>query len=95
MEISLSLEFNKINLLAKPWVEHWARSRTVEEWFVLVSGTSVFGTGLYKKCLGLHMACVGNYVLNVFCGIDTSWTFWTKYILFPRPSMAEFMAGND
>ena len=28
------------------WVEHWASSWTVEEWSVLVSGTSVFGIGL-------------------------------------------------
>ena len=55
-ESSLSLEFNKINFLAKPWDKHWDGSRTVEEWFVLVSETSVFGTGLYRKCLGLHMA---------------------------------------
>ena len=55
-ESSLSLEFNKIKFSAKPWAEKWAGSRTVEEWSVLVSGTSVFGTGLYLKCLGLRMA---------------------------------------
>ena len=56
MESSLSLEFNKIKCSAKPWAEHWAGTQTVEEWSVLVSGTSVFGTGLYLKCLGLRMA---------------------------------------
>ena len=49
---SLSLKFYKIKFSAKPW----AGSRTVEEWSVLVSGTSVFGTSLYLKCLGLRMA---------------------------------------
>ena len=44
-EISSSLEFNKIKCLAKMWAEHWAVPWTVEE-SVLVSGTSVFGTGL-------------------------------------------------
>ena len=52
----LSLEFNKIKCSAKPWAKHWARSQIVEEWSVLVFGTSVFGTGLYLKCLGLRMA---------------------------------------
>ena len=56
MEILLSLEFNKIKCSAKTWVEHWAASWTVDELFVLVSGTSVFGTGLYLKCLGLRLA---------------------------------------
>ena len=42
----LSLEFNKINFSDKMWDEHWAGSRIVEEWSVLVYGTSVFGTGL-------------------------------------------------
>ena len=55
-ESSLSHEFNKIKFIAKPWVEHWSGSRTVEEWFVLVSGTSIFGIGLYLKCLGLRLA---------------------------------------
>ena len=55
-ESSLSLEFNKMKYSTKRWAEHWGGSRTVEEWFVLVSGTSVFGTGLYLKCLGLRMA---------------------------------------
>ena len=32
--------------------------------------------------------------VECFCGIDTSWTFWTKSRLFPRPSMAGFMGGN-
>ena len=50
-ESSLSLKFYKIKGLAKLWAEHWARSRTVEEWSVLV-----FGTDLYLKCLGLLMA---------------------------------------
>ena len=45
-ESSLSLEFNKIKCSAKMYAEHWARSRTVEEWSVLVFGTSVFGTDL-------------------------------------------------
>ena len=45
-EISLSLEFNKIKFSAKIYAEHWAGSRIVEEWSVLVSETSVFGTGL-------------------------------------------------
>ena len=45
-ESSLSLEFNRINFLAKSWAEHWARSRKVEEWSFLVSGTYVFGIGL-------------------------------------------------
>ena len=55
-ESSLSLEFNKMKCSAKPWVEQWAGSRTVEERSVLVSRTSVFETGLYLKCLGLRMA---------------------------------------
>ena len=33
-------------------------------------------------------------MLDVLCGIDKSWTFWTKSILFLRPSMVEFMAEN-
>ena len=53
---SLSLEFYKMKCSAKLWVEHWVGSRTVEEWSVLVSGTSVFETGLYLKCLRLRMA---------------------------------------
>ena len=32
IESSLSLEFNKMKCLTKPWAEHWAESRTVEEW---------------------------------------------------------------
>ena len=52
MESSLSLEFNKMKCSSKPW----AGSRTVEERFVLVFGTYVFGTGLYLKCSGLSMA---------------------------------------
>ena len=55
-KISLSLEFNRMNSLAKTWAEHWASSRQVEEWSVLGSRTSVFGIGLYLKCLGLRMA---------------------------------------
>ena len=55
-ENSLNLKFNKINFLAKTWDEHWAGSRTIEEWSVFVSGTSVFETGLYLKSLGLRMA---------------------------------------
>ena len=46
MESSLSLEFNKIKFLAKIKAEHLAESGTVEEWSFMVSGTSVFGTGL-------------------------------------------------
>ena len=52
----LSLKFNKLKCSAKTWAEHWVASRTVEEWSVLVSGTSIFGTGLYLKCLGLRLA---------------------------------------
>ena len=37
MEISLSLEFYKMKCSTKTWAEHWAGSRTVEEWPVLVS----------------------------------------------------------
>ena len=55
-ESSLSLEFNKLKFSAKPWAEQWDVSRTVEERFVLISGTSVFRTGLYLKCSGLRMA---------------------------------------
>ena len=55
-ESSLSLEFNRIKFLAKTWAEHWAGSRSIEELSVLGSGTSVFGIGLYMKCLGLRMA---------------------------------------
>ena len=55
-ERSLSLEFNKMKCSAKTWAKHWARSRTVKEWSVLVFGTYVFGTSLYLKCLGLRMA---------------------------------------
>ena len=56
MESSLSLEFNKIKFSSKPWAKHLAGSWTVEEWSTIVSRTSVFGTGLYLKCLGLRMA---------------------------------------
>ena len=45
-ETLLSLEFNRIKFSAKTFAKHWARSRTFEEWFILVSGTSVFGIGL-------------------------------------------------
>ena len=55
-ESSLSLEFNEMKCSAKRWAEHCVGSRTVEEWSVLVSETSVFGTGFYPKCLGLRMA---------------------------------------
>ena len=55
-EISLNLEFNKMKCSAKMLVEHWSGSRTVEEWSVLGSRTSVFGIGLYLKCLRLRMA---------------------------------------
>ena len=55
-ERSLSLEFNNMNFSAKPWDEHWAGSRKFEELSVLVFETSVLGTGLYMKCLGLCMA---------------------------------------
>ena len=55
-ESSLSIEFNKMKCSDKTWAEHWAESRIVEEWSVLVSRTSVFGTGLYLKYLGLRMA---------------------------------------
>ena len=34
-------------------------------------------------------------LLDVLYGIYKNWTFWTKSRLFPRLSMAEFMAGND
>ena len=53
---SLSLKFNRMKCLAKTRAENWAGSQTVEEWSVLGSGTSVFGIGLYLKCLGLRMA---------------------------------------
>ena len=55
-ERSLSLEFNNIKFSSTTWAEHWAGSCAVEEWSVLVSGTSVFRTGLYLKCLGPCMA---------------------------------------
>ena len=45
-ESSLSLKFNRIKCSAKTWAEHRAGSQTVEEWSILVSGTSVFGIGL-------------------------------------------------
>ena len=45
-ESSLSLEFNRIEFLAKTWAEHWAWSRKFEEWFFLLFGTSIFGIGL-------------------------------------------------
>ena len=47
-----SLDINKLKCSAKTWAKHWVASRTVEEWSVLVSGTSIFGTDLYLKCLG-------------------------------------------
>ena len=53
---SLSLEFNIMKCSSKTWAKHWAGSWTVEEWSILGSGTSVFGIGLYLKCLGLRMA---------------------------------------
>ena len=53
---SVSLEFNKMKCLAKPWAEQWYGSRTVEEWYVQVFETSVFGTGLYLKCSRLCIA---------------------------------------
>ena len=55
-ESSLSLEFNKINCSAKPKAKNWAGSWMVEEWSVLVSGTSVFRIDMYMKCLGLRLA---------------------------------------
>ena len=55
-KILLSIEFNNMKYSTKPWAEQWAGSRTVEERSVLVSETSVFGTGLYSKCSGLRMA---------------------------------------
>ena len=55
-ESTLSLKFNKMKSLTKMWAEHWAGSRTIEEWSILVSETSVFGAGLYLKCLWLRMA---------------------------------------
>ena len=67
-ESSLSIKFNKMKFLAKPWAEQWAGSRKVEERSVLVSRTSVFGIELYLKCSGLRMAYAGNYLLN-FCMI--------------------------
>ena len=39
MERYLSLEFNRIKCLAKTWASSW----TIEEWFVLVFETFVFG----------------------------------------------------
>ena len=39
-ESLLSLKFYKMKCSAKPWSEHWVRSWTVEEWSVLVFGTS-------------------------------------------------------
>ena len=33
-------------------------------------------------------------MLDVLCGIDKSWTFWTMSRLFSRPSMAGFIVGN-
>ena len=56
MKSSLSLEYNKMKCSAKTWVEQWVGSWTLEERSVLVSGTSVFGIGLYLKCSGLCMA---------------------------------------
>ena len=41
-ESSLSQEFHRMNFPAKTWVEHWAGSRTVEEWSVLSSRTPIF-----------------------------------------------------
>ena len=55
-ESSLNLEFNRMKCLAKSWAEHWARSRTIEEWSVLGSETPIFEIGFYLKCLGLRMA---------------------------------------
>ena len=89
-EIFLSLEFNKMKCSTKSWAGSWI----AEELFVMISETSTFGTGLYLKCLRLHMASVGDCMLDVLYGIDKSWTFWTKSKLFPRPSMARFMVGN-
>ena len=53
---SFSIEFYKMNFSAQTWAEHWDGSQTVKEWSVLVSGTSVLGTNLYLKCLGLCLA---------------------------------------
>ena len=55
-ESSLSIKFNRIKYLVKTWAEHWAGSRTVKEWSILVYETSIFGIGLYMKCLRLRMA---------------------------------------
>ena len=55
-ESLLSLEFNKIKCSAKTWAEHWGASWTIDELSVLVSRTSVFGIGLYLKCLGLRLS---------------------------------------
>ena len=55
-ESSLSLELNKMKFSVKTWDKKWFGSQIAKERSVLVSGTSVFGTGLYLKCLGLCMA---------------------------------------
>ena len=43
---SLRLEFNRIKYLAGKWAKYWAGSSTVEEWSILISGTSIFGISL-------------------------------------------------
>ena len=50
-ESYLSLEFNKMKCLTKPWAGSWI----VGERSVLIFETFVFGTVLYLKCSGLRM----------------------------------------
>ena len=54
-----------------------------------------FRNRFVSKMLGAAYDRAGNCVLDVFCGIYKSWSFWTKSRLFPRLSMAGFMIGND
>ena len=66
-ENSLSLKFYKMKCSTKKWVENWAGSRIVEEWFVVVFGTSVFGTSFLPEMLGAvyglrRELCVGCFV---------------------------------
>ena len=54
-----------------------------------------FRNRFVTKMLGTAYGQSRDIMLDVLCGNYKKWTFWTKSRLFPRPSMAGFMAGND
>ena len=46
------------------------------------------------EMLGTTYGLSRELCFDVLCGIYKNWTFWTKSLLFLRPSMTEFMARN-